>query len=52
MGKPRNIPYIHEVKITTISEERYNQFLHIIKMAVTERVKKRLEELEKQKDSN
>jgi len=52
MGKPRNIPYIHEVKINATSKERYERFVEIVKMMIIEDIKREMEEERKQKNFN
>jgi len=49
MGKPRNIPYIHEVKINVTSKERYERFIEIVKMMIIEDIKREMEEERKDK---
>mgnify|MGYP006961611369 FL=1 len=49
MGKPRNIPYIHEVKINATSKERYERFVEIVKMMIIEDIKREMEEERKDK---
>ncbi|MGX1902015.1 hypothetical protein ACT3HK_11780 [Thermolongibacillus altinsuensis] len=51
MRKPKNIPYIHEVRINATSKERYERFIEIVKMIIMENVKRKLEE-ERRKQEN
>jgi tetrahydromethanopterin S-methyltransferase subunit A len=49
MGKPKNIPYIHKVKINATSKERYERFIEIVKMMIIEDIKREMEEERKNK---
>jgi tetrahydromethanopterin S-methyltransferase subunit A len=49
MGKPKNIPYIHKVKINATSKERYERFVEIVKMMIIEDIKREMEEERKDK---
>jgi hypothetical protein len=50
--KPKNVPYIGEVKvnITATSKERYERFIHTVKQMIIYSIEKELEEERKRKN--